>query len=130
MDRWTDGIVALNESFIIFPGYSFNDFKRSAFYTGQDGSRIITLDGFFYFDNHKFLVELSFIKEDIYSVSLLCCDVEIPFEAEEERRKLHDEILQEHGLNRENEYSWGKIISDYDARGNVSSIDFIYSLRK
>lgn len=122
--------MALSEDLIISPGYSFSDFMKTAFYTGQNGIRSITLDGFFIIDNHKFIIELIFIKQVIYSVSLLCCDVEFSIEAEEERRKLHDEILQQHGLNRENEYSWGKIVSNYDVKGNVSSIDFIYSLSK
>ena len=45
---------------------------------------------------------------------------------EDKRKLLHDNILKELGINQQMEYSWGKISSDYDARGNVSSIDIEY----
>ena len=45
---------------------------------------------------------------------------------EDKRKILHDDILNELGINQQMEYSWGKISSDYDARSNVSSIDIMY----
>ena len=44
----------------------------------------------------------------------------------DKRKILHDDILNELGINQQMEYSWGKISSDYDARSNVSSIDIMY----
>ena len=127
MNRWKDGIVAIKEGLIISPGYSFNDFKKTSFYNGQAGIRIIKIEGLIYIDNHKYLVDLFFLKGIIYRVSFVCCDREFTMECEEQRRELHNEILQQYGLNRENEYAWGKIISNYDAKGNISSISFYYS---
>lgn len=59
-------------------------------------------------------------------VSLICCDKEFSERNEDKRKLLHDNILKELGINQQMEYSWGKISSDYDARGNVSSIDIEY----
>ena len=59
-------------------------------------------------------------------VSLICCDKEFSEKDEDKRKILHDDILNELGIDHQMEYSWGKISSDYDARSNVSSIDIMY----
>ena len=85
------------------------------------------MDGQFIIDGHKYAADLVFIKGKLYSVSLVCCDVEFTMEREEKRRLLHDEILRRYGLERENKFPWGELVSDYDAKGNVSRISFYYS---
>ena len=59
-------------------------------------------------------------------VSLVCCDKEFSEKDEYKRKKLHDDILRELGINQKKEYTWGEISSDYDVRSNVSSIDIMY----
>lgn len=39
---------------------------------------------------------------------------------------LHDSILNEYGLSPEGRFDRGSLRSVYDARGNVSSIEFCY----
>lgn len=63
-DNWKDGIVSLGNGLIISPGYAFSDFKKTSFYTGQDGGRQIILDGSFVIDGHKYAADLVFIKEN------------------------------------------------------------------
>lgn len=126
-ENWKYGIVSMGKGLILSPGYSFSDFQKTSFYNGQDGERQIILDGQFIIDGHKYVADLVFIKGKLYSVSLVCCDVEFTMEREEERRLLHDEILRRYGLERENKFPWGELVSDYDAKGNVSSISFYYS---
>ena len=46
---------------------------------------------------------------------------------ENEGKEVHDKILKENGLAEKEEFSWGKIISDYDVRSNISSINIIYN---
>ena len=77
-------------------------------------------------DNRKYIVSLFFRNGKIYMVSLICCDKEFSEKDEDKRKILHDDILNELGIDHQMEYSWGKISSDYDARSNVSSIDIMY----
>ena len=128
MENWKDGVVSLGNGLTITPGYSFSDFQKTSFYNDQDGKRQIILDGSFIIDGRKYAVDLVFVKGNIYSVSLVCCDIEFSMEREEERREMHDEILRRYGLERQNKFPWGELVSDYDAKGNVSSISFYYSV--
>ncbi len=61
----------------------------------------------------------------ICAVGLLCDDKEISFKDEPKRKLLHDEILKKENIE-QGEYSWGKIYSVYDSRGNESNIDIEY----
>lgn len=122
-----DGIVAISEELIIFPNFSFEQFKCTKFYKNQDGVRIIYLDGQQIIDNRKYIVSLFFRDGRIYIMSLICCDRKFSEKDEDKRKILHDDILlDELGIKEQKEYSWGKISSDYDARSNVSSINIMY----
>ena len=44
----------------------------------------------------------------------------------EEMIKVHNKILKEYGLSKENQFEWGNIKSLYDRRSDVSSIAIIY----
>lgn len=121
-----DGFVVISDELTVFPDFSFEQFKRTKFYKNQDGVRIIYLDGQQIIDNRKYLVSLFFRNGRIYMISLMCCDKEFSEKDEAKRKILHDEVLNGLGIKEQKEYSWGKISSDYDARGNVSSINIMY----
>ena len=44
-----------------------------------------------------------------------------------ETEKIHDKILTEMGLLQGEKYQWGKIVSEYDVRSNISSINIYYT---
>lgn len=44
-----------------------------------------------------------------------------------DRKKIHDKILTEMGLLQGEKYQWGKIVSEYDVRSNISSINIYYT---
>ena len=121
-----NGVIEISDELTIFPDYSFEQFKNTRFYNNQDGVRIFYLDEQQIIVSRKYIVSLFFRTGKIYMVSLICCDKEFQERNEDKRKLLHDNILKELGINQQMEYSWGKISSDYDARGNVSSIDIEY----
>lgn len=122
----SNGFLKISDELTIFSGFSFEQFKHTRFYKNQDEMRIIYLDEQQSIDNRKYIVSLFFMNGKIYMVSLICCDKEFSEKDEDKRKILHDDILNELGINQKMEYSWGKISSDYDARSNVSSIDIMY----
>ena len=123
---FNNGFLKLSDELTIFPGFLFEQFKKTRFYKNQDGVRVFYLDDSQIIDNRKYIVSLFFRNGKIYMVSLICCDKEFSEKDEVKRKILHDDILNELGINHQKKYSWGKISSDYDARSNVSSIDIMY----
>lgn len=121
-----NGFLKLSDELTIFPGFLFEQFKKTRFYRNQDGVRVFYLDDPQIIDNRKYIVSLFFRNGKIYMVSLICCDKEFSEKDEVKRKILHDGILNELGINHQKKYSWGKISSDYDARSNVSSINIMY----
>lgn len=109
-----------------YPGYTFEDFKKTKFYSNQDGIRIIRLNGVIKIDNHQYLVNLFFREYTLYMISLVCVDVDIPFEEEEKRAMLHRQIMAEYGLSDVNVFSWGTLKVSYDPRSNSSKIGVIF----
>ncbi|MEE0675879.1 MAG: hypothetical protein U0K87_11975 [Ruminococcus sp.] len=109
-----------------YPGYTFEDFKKTKFYSNQDGIRIIRLNGVIKIDNHQYLVNLFFREYTLYMISLVCVDVDIPFEEEEKRAMLHRQIMAEYGLSDVNVFSWGTLKVIYDPRSNSSKIGVIF----
>lgn len=121
-----NGVIKVSDELTIYPGYSFDQFQHTKFYKNQDGIRIIYLDGQQMIDGRSYIVSLIFRDRKLYMLSLICCDEEFSEQDEKKRKMLHDTILNELGIRPQEQYSWGKISSDYDARGNVSSINIIY----
>lgn len=121
-----NGIIVIDDE-IIKPGYTFSDFCKSSFYSGQDEIKLIYLNGEKEIDDHRFVVSLFFRKEKLYMISLICCDIEYTMETEFRRKKLHDEILSKYCIDNEKEFFWGKVYSEYDNRSNLSSINIIYN---
>lgn len=121
-----NGILRLSEDLIMSPGYTFEDFKKTSYYKGQDGIRVITLDDRYNIEGNTFLVSLVFVDGRLDNVSLVCTDEEFSWETEPERKKLHDRILNDWGLSGENLFEWGNISSVFDAKSCVSSIVIRY----
>ena len=63
-----------------------------------------------------------FSEEDEYKRKLFHDEILI----ELYKKIFHDDILNKLWWKRQMEFSWGKISSDYDPRGNVSSINIVY----
>ncbi len=126
MDDINNGFVTISDELTISPNFSLEQFKCTKFYKNQDGARIIYLDEQQIIDNRKYIVSLFFRNNKIYMISLICCDKKFSEKDEDKRKILHDDILNELGIKEQKEYSWGKVSSDYDARGNVSSINIMY----
>lgn len=125
IDINTGNLIISNE-LIVGPKYSFEQFKKTKFYDNQDGIRIIVLNKEQVIDGRNYLISLFFREGIIYIVSLFCCDINFTEKDEPQRKKYHDMILKSYGLDTHNEYSWGKVYSEYDARGNVSDICILY----
>lgn len=70
----TNGEVSTREGLVIGPNYSFDKFKTTKFYNGQDGVRIIYLDEHQTIYGRQFIMSLFFRDGIIYMVSLICCD--------------------------------------------------------
>jgi len=109
-----------------YPGYTFEDFKKTKFYSNQDGIRIIRLNGAVKVDEHQYLVNLFFREYTLYMISMVCVDIDIPFEEEEKRAVLHRQIMAEYGLSDVNVFSWGILKVSFDPRSNSSKIGLIY----
>lgn len=120
------GRVITQEGLEIEPHYTFESFKATNYYKGQDGIRIIYLDEHQTILGRKFIMSLFFRDGVIYMLSLICCDVEVNELEELKRKEIHDKILLEIGLPQMKEFVWGKISSDFDTRSNVSSINILY----
>lgn len=120
------GRVKIAEDLCIYPGYSFEEFKQTAFSSGQDGIRVIYLEQPQVIDGRSYYASLFFREGKIYMLSLVCGGKDFSEEDEPQRKTLHDEILTQYGISGGKEFAWGRVSSDYDARSNCSSIKFIY----
>lgn len=122
--NWKDGKFIIDgEEF--YPGYTFEDFKKTHFYNNQDGIRIIKLENMVYIEEHQYIVNLMFENFNLYMIQLYCVD-DITLTSEE-RIEVNNKILEEYGLSEEKQFEWGSIKSSYDPRSDVSSIVIIYN---
>lgn len=122
------GIVKISNELEITPDFTFNQFKKTKFYKKQDANRIIYLEQQQVINNRKYLINFFFKNKSIYMLSLICCDIDYSEADEFKRKELHDEVLKEFGVVGDGKYNWGDIVSVYDARSNISSINFIYNI--
>lgn len=120
------GVIRLTDELVIFPNYSYEQFRKTKFYNNQDGIRVIYLEEMQLIDNRSYMVSLFFKDYKIYIVSLICCDKDFSSMEEEKRKRFHDSILEEYDIGQKRKFSWGEITSNYDARSNISSIDIVY----
>jgi len=121
-----NGRIRIADDLIIYPNYTFDLFKKSSFYTNQDGVRIIILEKQQVIDGNKYMAMLFFRNNIIYMLSLVCCEEQYSEENEKERKKLHDRILEKYGVIGKAEYAWGTVSSEYDGRSNCCSINFVF----
>ncbi|HAA9884644.1 TPA_asm: hypothetical protein GIM18_14625 [Listeria monocytogenes] len=124
-----NGELKINDELIVHPEYQFDKFKNTEYYDGQDGIKIIYLEKIQKIDTYHYFVNLFFKEKQLYSVSLINCDQNISESNEIDRKTIHDKILSENGIQNNVSYNWGKIISEYDPRSNISSIDIFYNIR-
>ena len=127
MVRWKEGIVVIEENTVIFPKYTFEDFRRTPFYNGQTSNRVVNLDKQITIDGHGYMVEIFFRNGNLYMLSLVCCEKSLSMEQELERKEIHDKILEQYQIHQNERFCWGRIASEYDARGGISSINFYYN---
>ena len=121
------GSLLIGHGLLIDKDYTFERFKESHFYEGQDGIRMIDLKEEQIIDGKKYVISLFFKEGVLYMVSMINCDYDIHMEQEVLRKKIHDSILEDMGVQSGHVYNWGKIVSEYDARSNISSINIYYS---
>ncbi|CWV08907.1 hypothetical protein J8224_002913 [Listeria monocytogenes] len=124
-----NGELKINDELIVHPEYQFDEFKNTEYYDGQDEIKIIYLEKIQKIDTYHYFVNLFFKEKQLYSVSLINCDQNISESNEIDRKTIHDKILSENGIQNNVSYNWGKIISEYDPRSNISSIDIFYNIR-
>jgi len=123
----TNGLLTINSELMFYPGYKFDDFKKTKYYKGQNDVRGIYLKDMQDIDGKHYLVNFFFINRRIYVVSLINCDYEISEEYEYKRKTIHDNILAKDKIRSAHQYEWGKVDSEYDARSNISSINIYYN---
>lgn len=126
MSELKNGVVGISSDLTVKPGYTFEEFKRSRYYNNQDGILVIYLDDKINVDGRCYYVSLFFRNGNLYMLSLICCDRYFAEKDEYKRKEYHDKILKSYGIDGTAEYDWGSISSDYDKRGNVSSINLTY----
>lgn len=90
------GIIEINDE-TFSPGYTFEDFKNSSLYDGQDGVRIIRLKGIVKLLENNYIISLFFRNNVLYMLSLICTDIEFRFSEEVKRKQFHDSILEKMG---------------------------------
>ena len=61
----------------------------------------------------------TYLKPEIF-------DPIIDFLEEQKRKEIHDRILADWGLRECNIFDWGTIKSNFDTKGNVSSVNIVY----
>ncbi len=121
-----NGVIKINEQLEISSKYTFKQFQQTKYYKGQDGIRIIYLDEPQNMEGERYMVNLFFREGIIYMVSLLNIEKEFSESDEFKRKEIHDELLKQMGIDTEKQYSWGRVISEYDAKSNISSIDIVF----
>lgn len=129
MENIKNGIIKISEELVITPQYSFSEFKKTSYYNGQEGVRTIWLNNMQMISGRNYKVNLFFRNEKIYMVSLVCCDKIFDFSEEFKRKEIHDDILRDLNIMDGERFAWGRIVSDYDKKSNISSIDIIYGKR-
>ena len=85
MNNISKGIISLSDDLVITSGYTFDQFRSTRYYKGQNPERAFWLEEKFMLQGHTFMAGLFFRNGVIYMLSLLCCDLE--FGMEEEKKK-------------------------------------------
>lgn len=121
------GIINLNGNLSIGPNYTFDDFRRTKYYKNDDGIRIIYIEEVQIIDDQPYKINLFFKDGIIYMISLVNCSKSFSEKEEPKRKLLHDRVIEENGIQNGKMYKWGRVLSEYDPRSNLSSIDVFYA---
>ena len=76
MNDISKGVVSLSDDLAIASGYTFDQFRATRYYKGQNPERAFWLEKKFMLQGHTFMAGLFFRNGVIYMLSLLCCDLE------------------------------------------------------
>ncbi|HHQ1051408.1 TPA: hypothetical protein ACSKNP_002899, partial [Listeria monocytogenes] len=87
-----NGELKINDDLIVQPEFQFDEFKKTKYYGGQDGIKIIYLEKIKKIDTYHYFVNLFFKEKQLYSVSLINCDQNISESNEIYRKTIHDKI--------------------------------------
>ncbi|WP_236354814.1 hypothetical protein [Konateibacter massiliensis] len=68
------GIFKIDDDLIFSPNFSYDDFKKTPYFKGQDSIRMIYLDNKQRIDGKTYIVSFFFREEKIYMISLINCD--------------------------------------------------------
>ncbi|EAC5870735.1 hypothetical protein F3251_14700, partial [Listeria monocytogenes] len=84
-----NGELKINDDLIVQPEFQFDEFKKTKYYGGQDGIKIIYLEKIKKIDTYHYFVNLFFKEKQLYSVSLINCDQNISESNEIYRKTIH-----------------------------------------
>lgn len=123
-----NGEIKFDDEYILNSKLSINEFKKSKYYENQNEDMIIDIDGLQRIDGILFYVSLIFEEGYLNKIFLTLKDKSInSFEDEPKRKILHDGLLKSMGIEEKGEFSWGRIISNYDRKGGGSDIIITYN---
>jgi len=121
------GEIRINTGLTLSPRFTFEKFKNTSFFDNQDGIKSIQLKEKQTIDSNSYFVSFFFRNSKLYALTLMIADMSISEKDEANRKKLHDEVLRINGIESGKEYSWGKIVSEYDKKSNSSEILIVYN---
>jgi hypothetical protein len=123
-----DGSIVIDGSYILHPLLHFDDFSKEKYYKGQNPLRLFSLGGVHEIDNWFFYVSVLFKENKLERIHLLVEDNSIKeWSDEPKRKKIHDELLQNIGINESKNFVWGRISSLYDPKSAISNIIITYN---
>ncbi len=120
----TNGSIQLSNGVVLDKTFSFEAFKKTKFYQEQDETKVITLSPVQEIGGQEFVITIRFMNGLLDHVSLVST-ADFSDKDEPLRKVHHDKLLQDWQIKC-GEYDWGRIESDYDRRGNISSINIFY----
>ena len=64
------GIIKINDNLIFSPNFSYEDFKKTPYFNGQNNVRMIYLNEYQIIEGRKYMVSFFFKKDKIYILNL------------------------------------------------------------
>lgn len=138
IDIGNGDIVFGNNIFLIHSGLTKDEFLNSKFHAEVLNEQVHTFSNYFlkpqWIGNHNFSVSLFFNPQnriDFIQMSMVS-DGNIPVwddwseDNEQNRKKAHDQWLEDNIGKPPYQYSWGEISSNYDPRSGSSMITIRY----
>lgn len=131
-----NGMIYISDDLKICPGFTFEEFRRSGLYDRRSSVEHICIKGmpetqYVWLGEHliggvSYLVNLLFRGETIQIVSFVCCDRERDIGTGEERKAVHDLMLEKYDIFSEKSYDWGSVLSEHDPDTDFSSISITF----